>query len=910
MLSSLLLFLPTAFAQLPPTSGVEAEYTFTYTDVRRCEVDARLTLTGLQADAGPVSLSLPQGFAFAQLPEPRLSGEVELGQGSTATLLRKSPYRWTLQVADEQPVSLEWTVPLDHRTQPEVAGRDEYEYPYLQEDHGMLVMGTMALAPDHLDAIRVNFVGPEDWQVVAPWPKTSAGWYAPESLGALRDDLIAVGEWKFHRQIVRGMNLTMAFSPQQQFLFDKVVAETPAILEAELELFGCTPQSDYLFLFGDPQSGGAGGSPKTSSMTLFVDPNLPADFAASFVSHLIAHEFHHTWMRARCQPVDELRYVMEGFTDYYAYLVPWRLGSLSDEEFVKKLEGKFAEAEAALAQTSLEEAGGPAFFRGGEAHYAVYAGGLVLALWLDLALREFGDTTLDQLMRDFYENPKWRDGTRPTVDDFWQLVDSKADLSSIARPLTTSVGFDGWQQAFLKVGLVSRRSMEQAALEVRANFDGTTITAIDPSGTGAKIGLQNGDELLKVNGVAVADAQEIRNAFAQPVDGELTVRIKRGAAKRNINQPIPQQIRFQLPMSVAKRIQKSAASNSKSLQGSRLDLTAPPKSPSTLRVMQFNLWQEGTSVKDGFNQIADVIAASNADLIALSEVRNYNKTDLHQRLLEALRQRGCDYHAQYAGGDVGLLSRWPIQKAEAVADETAKDHGSVIAFHIKHPSGRKIVFCSAHLDYLNYAIYLPRGYDGNSFKIIDPDGDGVPNPVTDLAALHAMDLASKRDESIESFLSYAKKSAPKNAIQFLVGDFNESTHLDWTAATKDLYDHNGVVIEWQNSQRLSNAGFIDSWRALHPNPVTHPGATWPSPASSRGSTSWTPKADERDRIDFIYSNQRNIQPVAAWIVGPQSYWLKDHIEPCTTSDSFTLTDHPWPSDHKGLIVDFKVNPID
>lgn len=37
-----------------------------------------------------------------------------------------------------------------------------------------------------------------------------------------------------------------------------------------------------------------------------------------------------------------------------------------------------------------------------------------------------------------------------------------------------------------------------------------------------------------------------------------------------------------------------------------------------------------------------------------------------------------------------------------------------------------------------------------------------------------------------------------------------------------------------------------------PNPATHIGATWPSEAFGRKSTSWATKVDERDRIDFVY----------------------------------------------------------
>ena len=46
----------------------------------------------------------------------------------------------------------------------------------------------------------------------------------------------------------------------------------------------------------------------------------------------------------------------------------------------------------------------------------------------------------------------------------------------------------------------------------------------------------------------------------------------------------------------------------------------------TFKVLQFNIWQEGTVVKGGFEALADEIVRSNADFVTLSEVRNYRNT--------------------------------------------------------------------------------------------------------------------------------------------------------------------------------------------------------------------------------------------------------------------------------------------
>jgi len=309
-------------------------------------------------------------------------------------------------------------------------------------------------------------------------------------------------------------------------------------------------------------------------------------------------------------------------------------------------------------------------------------------------------------------------------------------------------------------------------------------------------------------------------------------------------------------------------------------------------------------VKNGFDHIINAIITSKADVIALSEVRNYHGKDLHQRIVEALAKKGHTFYGKYAGGDAGLISRFSIKNARAVSDSTKHEQGCIIAYTLELPGKQEVIVCSAHLDYKNFAIYLPRGYDPNTFKIIDTNGDGQPGAVTDIAQLHKIDLASKRDETIASFIKFSKKHSDTPVI--LAGDFNECSHLDWTQKTKNLYSHNGVVIEWKNSLALTRAGFTDSFREIYPNPLTHWGATWPSDAAGKKSTSWAPKADERDRIDFIYYNKKHLQASAAHLAGSKNYYVYNQLTPTADQTPFLLTDIPWPSDHKGLIIDFKI----
>ena len=62
-------------------------------------------------------------------------------------------------------------------------------------------------------------------------------------------------------------------------------------------------------------------------------------------------------------------------------------------------------------------------------------------------------------------------------------------------------------------------------------------------------------------------------------------------------------------------------------------LSADDKPARTLRVLQLNVWQEGTSVPAGVEKIAEAIVQSRADVVAFSEVRNYRGEDWHGKIL-------------------------------------------------------------------------------------------------------------------------------------------------------------------------------------------------------------------------------------------------------------------------------------
>jgi len=333
-----------------------------------------------------------------------------------------------------------------------------------------------------------------------------------------------------------------------------------------------------------------------------------------------------------------------------------------------------------------------------------------------------------------------------------------------------------------------------------------------------------------------------------------------------------------------------------SLLGITLTLCAcQPKQE--LRVLQFNIWQEGTVVPGGFDAIVEEIVRTDAHLVAFSEVRNYNKTNFNQRIIAELELRGLKYY----GGksyDSGLISRYPIESYSALYP-VKDDHGSITKARI-NINGEIVAFYSAHLDYLNCSYYMPRGYSGNTWE-------ELPEPTTDVDKLLAVSRASKRDDAIKVFIKDAKLEIDQGSKVIIGGDFNEPSHRDWVEATSDLYDHRGVVIEWECTKLLEEAGFIDTYREQYPDPVKNPGFTYPSynPLIPIERLTWAPKSDERERIDFIFYNKRSqLELKEVVIVGPDASIVKSEVF-VENKDLFSKPDQVWPSDHKGLLAIFE-----
>ena len=337
------------------------------------------------------------------------------------------------------------------------------------------------------------------------------------------------------------------------------------------------------------------------------------------------------------------------------------------------------------------------------------------------------------------------------------------------------------------------------------------------------------------------------------------------------------------------------------------DLQGPPAfngKATQLKVLQFNIWLRGTAVGSiGPGLIADAIRDMGADVITLSET----DAAYGERLLADLATRGYKFHGYGPSKDVGVVSRYPIL-------ETAEFNRFAKA--VIDVNGTAVAVYSGHLAYQWYVCYLPRGYGGGT-----PAGNPtseygwnqIPSgPITDTALILDLNQKSGRPESIRQFVADAARESAKGRLVIMAGDFNEPSHLDWTEATKHLFDHNGTVVPWESTTLLEQAGFQDAYRTQFPNPVTHPGFTWPSdnPLVAVSKLTWAPAADERDRIDYVfYQGDARLRLTDVAVVGPRSTIVRNQRVQETSDDPILPTPGNWPSDHKSVMATFSIAPL-
>jgi endonuclease/exonuclease/phosphatase family metal-dependent hydrolase len=274
-----------------------------------------------------------------------------------------------------------------------------------------------------------------------------------------------------------------------------------------------------------------------------------------------------------------------------------------------------------------------------------------------------------------------------------------------------------------------------------------------------------------------------------------------------------------------------------------------PQEPVELRVMTFNIWLGGEMVD--FGGVVEAVRVAEADIVGLQEA-----TGNAPRLAEALGW-------QHVSTRMQIISRFPL------IDPPGGD-GHYLYVQVR--PGQVVALANVHLTSDPYGPYAVR--DGATLdEVLQIEAD-------------------TRMPGIQPVLDAVAPLIEAGTPVLLTGDFNTPSHRDWTAQVAEARPEIAYPVEWPVTLAVEAAGFVDTYRAIHSDPVARPGITW-----TYGYPYPRLRANEViDRIDMVYA------------AGPVEVLDSQIVGDAGTPDlDFGLT--PYPSDHRAVVSTVRVTPV-
>ncbi len=370
---------------------------------------------------------------------------------------------------------------------------------------------------------------------------------SPVECGTLRRETFTVGG-TVHELVLTGMD---------QIDVSPLLRDLPPIIQAAQDVFGGPlPYDRYVFLVHGAQGTGGGLEHRNSASIIFDRFMLHSPDQYPRVLALFAHEYFHVWNVKRLHPHNlgpfdyqhevftTLLWVLEGWTDYYAWILLARAGAVEPTvvlkhfaESLRVLDGTPGRAVQSVAEASWDT--WIKFYRpdGDSPNSTVsyYLKGALVALFLDLSLRRAtaGQSSLDAVMRDLwdqYGDQGYGDGAveealikegGPIVRQWlesWVYGTAEWDSQIWADfGLTLSRDFKNPQDTGVFTGIIAER-MENGGILIKHVLRGSPAEAA---------GLGPGDEWIALDTARIR-FQDLETRLAQCIPGqEITLSIFR-----------------------------------------------------------------------------------------------------------------------------------------------------------------------------------------------------------------------------------------------------------------------------------------------------------------------------------------------------------------------------------------------
>ena len=253
------------------------------------------------------------------------------------------------------------------------------------------------------------------------------GTYAAANYDELVDCPVEMGTfWSGHFNAGGVPHRFVVAGAPASFDGERLLADTQKICEAEITFWGTAPHASYVFMLNVTHDGYGGLEHCNSTALICSRPDLPrigVDKASDGYVQLlglISHEYFHTWNVKRLRPAElvpynydqenytQLLWFFEGFTSYYDDLLLRRAGLIDTATYLKLITKTLNQVQQTPGRQVQSVAASSfdawvKYYRQDEntanATVSYYTKGALVAMCLDLKLRQEGSTTLDDIMR-------------------------------------------------------------------------------------------------------------------------------------------------------------------------------------------------------------------------------------------------------------------------------------------------------------------------------------------------------------------------------------------------------------------------------------------------------------------------------------------------------------------------------
>ncbi len=320
-----------------------------------------------------------------------------------------------------------------------------------------------------------------------------------------------------------------------------------SFIEAQMNIFGSIPIESYTFWILLLPYRFRHGVEHLNSTVVVMGPWYKLQEASNQDSllEICSHEFFHIWNVKAFRPREltpydysrpvysHLHYITEGITTYYGYVMLWRSGVWSFQNWIKYVNEELSSfySSGGKDNISLEAASINSWVNGyskkGVPNHRIsfYTKGHLVALMLDFVIRDIHDheLSLDDIMRSLYEFCE--SGERGySKEDFFNIIEDLTQIEINSFYTSYIAGTQDLREILIKFGDFLGLKVLQTpfetfsesllGLQVYTKGNENYVKNFFPGSKALETGLVRGDQLVALDGHQIgADWDDMVNAY-------------------------------------------------------------------------------------------------------------------------------------------------------------------------------------------------------------------------------------------------------------------------------------------------------------------------------------------------------------------------------------------------------------